>query len=159
MTWRRYPDRISPRSVAALRAVVGMYPGMGFILTAKEENVEEVCHRFADVGITAAPIGKVDGSRRLAVRYLGRETQVFDFWTRRVSCRSLRRWSMPVTVGLGAASPTESILSTVRVFGHEVDLVLFSQPGTAGSFGDAVKVIEAEQPEEALVAGSHRRQD
>jgi len=57
---------------------VRMYPGMGFILTAKEENVEEVCHRFADVGITAAPIGKVDGSRRLAVRYLGRETQVFD---------------------------------------------------------------------------------
>ncbi len=59
---------------------------------------------------------------------------------------------MPVTVGLGAASPTESILSTVRAVGHEVDLVLISQPGTAGSFGDAVKVIEAEQPEEALVA-------
>ncbi|MBP7410353.1 methanogenesis marker 2 protein [Methanoculleus sp. 10] len=57
---------------------VRMYPGMGFILTVKEENVEEVCRRFAGVGITAAPIGEVNGSRRLTVRYLGRETQVFD---------------------------------------------------------------------------------
>ncbi|MDV4343892.1 methanogenesis marker 2 protein [Methanoculleus sp. YWC-01] len=57
---------------------VRMYPGMGFILTAKEENVEEVCRRFADVGITAALIGEVNGSRRLSIRYLGRETQVFD---------------------------------------------------------------------------------
>ncbi len=57
---------------------VRMYPGMGFILTAKEENVEEVCRRFVDAGITAAPIGVVNGGRRLTVRYLGRETQVFD---------------------------------------------------------------------------------
>jgi putative methanogenesis marker protein 2 len=57
---------------------VRMYPGMGFILTAKEENVEGVCRRFADAGITAASIGEVNGSRRLSIRYLGRETQVFD---------------------------------------------------------------------------------
>jgi len=57
---------------------VRMYPGMGFILTVKEENVEEVCRRFADVGIAAAPIGEVDGTGRLSIRYLGRETQVFD---------------------------------------------------------------------------------
>ncbi len=57
---------------------VRMYPGMGFILTAKKENVEEVCRRFADVGMTAAPIGEVNGSGKLTIRYLGRETQVFD---------------------------------------------------------------------------------
>ncbi|WP_332449690.1 methanogenesis marker 2 protein [Methanoculleus sp.] len=57
---------------------VRMYPGMGFILTVKEENVEEVCRRFTDVGIAAAPIGEVDGTGRLTIRYLGRETQVFD---------------------------------------------------------------------------------
>ncbi|MDV2481803.1 methanogenesis marker 2 protein [Methanoculleus sp. Wushi-C6] len=57
---------------------VRMYPGMGFILTAKEEHVEEVCRRFAAVGMAASAIGEVDGSRRLAVRYLDRETQVFD---------------------------------------------------------------------------------
>ena len=57
---------------------VRMYPGMGFILTVKEENVEEVCRRFEDVGMTAALIGELNGSRKLTVRYLGRETQVFD---------------------------------------------------------------------------------
>lgn len=57
---------------------VRMYPGMGFILTVRPENVEEVCRRFGDVGITAAAIGEVDGTRKLSVRYLGRETQVFD---------------------------------------------------------------------------------
>ncbi len=57
---------------------VRMYPGMGFILTAKKENVEEVCRRFAGVGMAAAPIGEVNGSRKLTVRYLGQETQVFD---------------------------------------------------------------------------------
>ena len=57
---------------------VRMYPGMGFILTVRPENVKEVCRRFTDVGLTAAAIGEVDGTGRLAVRYLGRETQVFD---------------------------------------------------------------------------------
>ncbi|NLB00338.1 MAG: methanogenesis marker 2 protein [Methanomicrobiales archaeon] len=57
---------------------VRMYPGMGFILTVRPENVEEVCRRFTDVGLTAASIGEVDGTGRLAVRYLDRETQVFD---------------------------------------------------------------------------------
>lgn len=59
---------------------------------------------------------------------------------------------MPVTVGLGAASPDPKILSTVRAVGREVDLILFSPPGTAGSFPDAVTVVEEEEPEAALVA-------
>ncbi|PKL62543.1 MAG: phosphotransacetylase [Methanomicrobiales archaeon HGW-Methanomicrobiales-2] len=58
---------------------------------------------------------------------------------------------MPVTVGLGAASPDAGILSTVRAVGREVDLILFSFPGTAGSFGDGVTVVEAEEPEVALI--------
>lgn len=64
---------------------------------------------------------------------------------------------MPVTVGLGAASPQRA---SFQLSGRSVmrSTSFFSQPGTAGSFGDAVKVIEAEQPEEALVA-AHRRQD
>jgi len=57
---------------------VRMYPGMGFILTVKPENMDEVFRRFADVSMTAAAIGVVNGDRRLTVRYLGRETQVFD---------------------------------------------------------------------------------
>lgn len=59
---------------------------------------------------------------------------------------------MPVTVGLGAAFPDEKILSTVRAVGRETNLILFSHPGTADSFGDAASVVEAEEPEAALVA-------
>ena len=57
----------------------------------------------------------------------------------------------PVAVGLGAASPDERILATVRAVGREVDLTLFSCPGTAGSFGEGVRVVEAEQPQIALI--------
>jgi putative methanogen marker protein 4 len=58
---------------------------------------------------------------------------------------------MPVTVGLGAASPDAKILSTVRAVGREVDLILFSPPGTAGSFPDSVTVVESEEPQIALI--------
>ena len=58
---------------------------------------------------------------------------------------------MPVTIGLGAASPGESVFSTVRAVGGAVDLVLFSYPGTADSFGGAVEVVEAKEPETALI--------
>lgn len=58
---------------------VKMYPGMGFILTVKAEDVAEVIRRFADVGMTAKEIGIVDDTRNLRVSYDGNEAQVFDF--------------------------------------------------------------------------------
>jgi len=58
---------------------------------------------------------------------------------------------MPVTVGLGATSPDEKILATIRSAGREADLILFSHPGTAGSFGEDVTVVEAEEPGAALI--------
>ncbi|MEA2035015.1 MAG: methanogenesis marker 2 protein [Euryarchaeota archaeon] len=57
---------------------VRMYPGMGFILTVKEENVGEVCRLFADVGISAADIGYVDNSRHLKVDYEDNQSLVFN---------------------------------------------------------------------------------
>lgn len=57
---------------------VRMYPGMGFILTVKEENVPEVCRLFEEVGMAARDIGHVDDSRNLKVHYRGEETSVFD---------------------------------------------------------------------------------
>ncbi len=58
---------------------VRIYPGMGFILTAPEANVDTVCARFAGVGITAAAIGTVDTSRELRIRYRKNDASVFDF--------------------------------------------------------------------------------
>ena len=58
---------------------VRMYPGMGFILTARKEHVAELVSLFAGVGITAREIGTVTGSRELRIRYEGNDTQVFDF--------------------------------------------------------------------------------
>ncbi|MDD1696476.1 MAG: methanogenesis marker 2 protein [Methanoregula sp.] len=58
---------------------VRMYPGMGFILTAKKENVKDLVGLFAGVGMTARAIGSVNTSRDLRITYDGQETQVFDF--------------------------------------------------------------------------------
>ena len=38
-----------------------------------------------------------------------------------------------------------------RAVGREVDLILFSPPGTTGTFGDAVTVVEAAEPQIALI--------
>jgi putative methanogenesis marker protein 2 len=58
---------------------VRMYPGMGFILTAKKEHVKELVHLFAGVGMTACEIGAVNTTRELRITYNGQKTQVFDF--------------------------------------------------------------------------------
>ena len=58
---------------------VRIYPGMGFVLTARDENVSEVVRRFFDVGMTAKVIGTVDSSRELRVSYNGDNSSVFDF--------------------------------------------------------------------------------
>jgi putative methanogenesis marker protein 2 len=57
---------------------VRVYPGMGFILTAREEHVEEVCRRFAREGMSARSIGKVTDNGALSITYRDQKTQVFD---------------------------------------------------------------------------------
>jgi selenophosphate synthetase-related protein len=58
---------------------VRMYPGMGFILTARKENVQELIRLFASVEMTAREIGTVNATKELRIRYEGKETRVFDF--------------------------------------------------------------------------------
>ncbi len=58
---------------------VRMYPGMGFILTAEQIHVDEVCRRFREAGMAAQVIGTVNNSRELTVAYQGSSTEVFDF--------------------------------------------------------------------------------
>ena len=57
---------------------VRMYPGMGFILTADEKNVDEVIRLFSGVGMTAADVGEINDTGRLTVKYGGTESPVFD---------------------------------------------------------------------------------
>ncbi|RPH70483.1 methanogenesis marker 2 protein, partial [bacterium] len=58
---------------------VRIYPGMGFILTVKDKNAEEVCSRFSAVGMTARAIGTVDTSKELKITYEDQASLVFDF--------------------------------------------------------------------------------
>jgi hypothetical protein len=67
---------------------VKMYPGMGFVLTAKKEHVDELVRRFAAVGMTAHAIGTVDTTHRLRIRYDGNEAEVFDFAENGITCLS-----------------------------------------------------------------------
>ncbi|MHC1686164.1 MAG: methanogenesis marker 2 protein [Methanothrix sp.] len=56
-----------------------MYPGMGFVVTAKPDNAEKVLAIFQKRGLTAAVIGQVTAERQLVIRS-GKETAVlFDF--------------------------------------------------------------------------------
>ena len=55
-----------------------MYPGMGFVLTVKEEHVSEVCARFENVGMTAREIGHIVEGSHLKINYRGQQTSVFD---------------------------------------------------------------------------------
>lgn len=57
---------------------VRMYPGMGFILTCRDENTAEVCRLFEEAGMTARAIGEVNDSSSLSVSYRGFTTSVFD---------------------------------------------------------------------------------
>jgi len=61
---------------------VRIYPGMGFVLTAPEQNVPEICRRFEKVGMTACRVGTVDTSMTLRLVYRDQASQVFDFGKR-----------------------------------------------------------------------------
>ncbi len=56
-----------------------MYPGMGFIVTCKPENTQEVLRTFADHKLNAARIGKIVPGSRLEITKGGARATVFDF--------------------------------------------------------------------------------
>ncbi len=55
-----------------------MYPGMGFVVTTKPENAEEVLEVFERRGLTARVIGRVSEDRRLVIRQGAEEAVLFD---------------------------------------------------------------------------------
>jgi putative methanogenesis marker protein 2 len=58
---------------------VRIYPGMGFVLTVRENHLPEVIERFGRVGMTARSIGKVNDTRELAITHRDEHSSVFDF--------------------------------------------------------------------------------
>ncbi|MBP1929884.1 putative methanogenesis marker protein 2 [Methanolinea mesophila] len=58
---------------------VRIYPGMGFVLTVTDDNLEEVVERFRKVGMIARSIGTVNTTRELAITYHDEHSSVFDF--------------------------------------------------------------------------------
>ncbi len=56
-----------------------VYPGSGFILTAKEENVEETIEMLEEVYITSQVAGTIIEERKLNLTHGNQEKTVFDF--------------------------------------------------------------------------------
>lgn len=61
-----------------LLAWLKMYPGMGFVVTARPENAEKVMEVFRRRGLTPAVIGNVVEDRRLVIRSGAKEAVLFD---------------------------------------------------------------------------------
>ena len=56
-----------------------MYPGMGFVVTARPENMHDVIDVFSHRGLTAAMIGKVIRDRLLIIRQDQKDAKLFNF--------------------------------------------------------------------------------
>lgn len=58
----------APRDAAPLRWLTA-FPSFGFVLSVDARAVGPVCARFDAVGVACSPVGRVDDSRRLLLRY------------------------------------------------------------------------------------------
>jgi putative methanogenesis marker protein 2 len=56
-----------------------MYPGMGFIVTARPENTEEVMRVFEEAEMAAAKIGEITDTNKLEIVGNSEKAIVFDF--------------------------------------------------------------------------------
>ncbi len=56
-----------------------LYPGSGFVLTAKQENVEECIKLLKEVNITATVSGRIIDENKLYLTHDNQEEVVFDF--------------------------------------------------------------------------------
>lgn len=58
---------------------VRMYPGMGFIMTADQSQVDAVCKKFRAAGMAAQVIGTVNNTRQLTLVKGEQQTVLFNF--------------------------------------------------------------------------------
>ncbi|MCL2157465.1 MAG: methanogenesis marker 2 protein [Methanobrevibacter sp.] len=54
------------------------YPGAGFVLTAKEENIEEIIKLLEEVSITSSVVGEVIDEKKLYLTYKNEKMVLFD---------------------------------------------------------------------------------
>ena len=71
-------DAIAVPTGMDLAAWLKMYPGMGFVVTARPENAAEVLEVFESRGLTARVIGRVTEERKLAIRSGEEKMVLFD---------------------------------------------------------------------------------
>ncbi len=62
-----------------MRDWLKMYPGMGFIVTTRPENAEEVIRVFEGAEMAAAKIGEITDTNKLEIVGDGEKATVFDF--------------------------------------------------------------------------------
>jgi putative methanogenesis marker protein 2 len=58
---------------------VKMYPGYGFVLTAREEAISEVTEIFEERHISVSIIGEITAERKMVLHYKGEHGILFDF--------------------------------------------------------------------------------
>lgn len=71
-------DAIAVPTGMDLAAWLKMYPGMGFVVTVRPENVAEVREVFESRGLTARVIGRVTEERKLVIRSGEEQMVLFD---------------------------------------------------------------------------------
>jgi uncharacterized protein len=71
-------DKIAVPNGLDLPSWLKMYPGMGFVVTAKREDAQAVLEVFERRGLTARVIGQVTEERKLIIRQEKEECVLFD---------------------------------------------------------------------------------
>ncbi|EKF85523.1 methanogenesis marker 2 protein [Methanobacterium formicicum] len=62
-----------------------LYPGAGFVLTAEEDNVEEVVKILEKVNISTAVVGSIISDKKLYLTSNGNKEVVFDFYSDKIT--------------------------------------------------------------------------
>jgi putative methanogenesis marker protein 2 len=72
-------EKIPKNSVVSWDDWLKLYPGSGFVLTAKEENVEDAINMLEEVNLTSQVAGNIIDEKKLYLTHNNQEKIVFDF--------------------------------------------------------------------------------
>ena len=72
-------EKIPRNSTVKWEDWLKVYPGSGFVLTAKEENTEDTISKLEEVNITSKVVGNIIEEKKLYLTHENQEKIVFDF--------------------------------------------------------------------------------